>query len=187
MQKTIQTVLLLLFPTLLLAQSGIIKGTVTEAISNEPIGFVTVRLEGTNLGAQTDDNGVFEITGLDPNLYTVRASFLGYEDAVFPEIQTYNNKPTTLDIKMAESQSDLAEVVVKASPFRKTEESPVSLRTIGVSEIMRNPGGNRDISLVVQQLFGVTSSPAILWANQNLKIKKVHCFHLLGMHGTSLI
>jgi hypothetical protein len=54
----------------------------------------------------------------------------------------------------------LDEVVVKASPFRKTEESPLSLRTIGVAEIQRNPGGNRDISKVVQVLPGVTSGVA---------------------------
>ena len=49
--------------------------------------------------------------------------------------------------------------MVKASPFKKTEESPVSLRTIGVTEIARNPGGNRDISKVIQSLRGVTALP----------------------------
>jgi outer membrane receptor for ferrienterochelin and colicin len=51
-------------------------------------------------------------------------------------------------------------VVVRASPFRKTEESPVSLRTIGIGEIEKSPGANRDISKVIQSFPGVQSTPA---------------------------
>ena len=47
---------------------------------------------------------------------------------------------------------------LKAGPNDKTAESPVSLRTIGVNEIKRNPGANRDISLVIQSLPGVAST-----------------------------
>lgn len=71
-----------------------------------------------------------------------------------------NSKPTLLDFQLEENTAALGEVVIKASPFRKTEESPVSLRTIGVAEIARNPGGNRDISKVIQSLPGVTATPA---------------------------
>jgi hypothetical protein len=49
------------------------------------------------------------------------------------------------------------EVTVKASPFRRQEESPVSLRRIEISEIEKNPGGNRDISKVIQSFPGVGS------------------------------
>ncbi len=156
MQRLI--LLFLFLPQIIFAQSGIIKGTITDGLSNEPIPYANVLVMDTDLGTTTDLDGNFEITGLTPDLYTVRASFLGYQDAFFYEIQVYNNKPTFLEVKMSESNLELEEIVVKASPFKKTEESPVSLRTIGVSEIMRNPGGNRDISLVVQTLPGVTSS-----------------------------
>ena len=46
------------------------------------------------------------------------------------------------------------------SSFNKTEESPTSLRTINASEILRSPGGNRDISKVIANLPGVSSSPS---------------------------
>ena len=59
---------------------------------------------------------------------------------------------------MNETSIQLEEVVVKASPFRRPEESPVSMRTLDVSEIEKNPGGNRDISRVIQSLPGVASS-----------------------------
>jgi hypothetical protein len=56
---------------------------------------------------------------------------------------------------MKPKEFELQEVVVKASPFTKTEESPLSLRTLQISEIEKNPGGNRDISRVIQILPGV--------------------------------
>lgn len=157
MQK-ILCVLLLLTANFLAAQTGIIKGTLTNAINNEPVGFASVLVLDTDFGTTSDIDGNYEITGLAPGLYAVRATFVGFEEAAEYEIQVFNNKPAIVDLKMTEAAQNLEEVVVKASPFRKTEESPVSLRTIGIAEIQRNPGGGRDISLVVQQLPGVTSS-----------------------------
>lgn len=51
------------------------------------------------------------------------------------------------------------EVIVTASPFQKVPESPVSLRVIGLQEIEKAPGANRNISKVVQNYPGVAFSP----------------------------
>jgi outer membrane receptor for ferrienterochelin and colicin len=59
---------------------------------------------------------------------------------------------------MEETDIEIEEVVVKASPFRKKEESPLSLQRIGIEQIEKNPGGNRDVSRVIQSLPGVASS-----------------------------
>jgi hypothetical protein len=58
---------------------------------------------------------------------------------------------------MKEKPLQLSQVEVKSSPFKKVEESPVSLKTIGIAEIERSPGANRDISKVIQSLPGVAS------------------------------
>ncbi len=142
------------------AQSGTIKGRVTNKINNEPIPFANILVAGTDRGTTSDEDGFYEITGLTPDLYDLRASFLGFNDVTIYEIQVTNAKPAVINIEMEENIQQLEEVVVRSSPFRKTEESPVSLRTIGVAEIQRNPGGNRDISKVVQVLPGVTITPA---------------------------
>ena len=63
-----------------------------------------------------------------------------------------------LTIKLIESSTNLEEVEITASPFQKSEESPVSKRNINATEIYRNPGGNRDISKVIQSLPGVAST-----------------------------
>ena len=142
----------------LFAQNGIIKGTVQDGLSNEPISFANILVMGTDFGTTTDIDGNFQVEGLAPGLYDIRASYIGYNDETLFEIQVSNSKPAEVNFKLEETIEQLQEVVVKASPFKKTEESPVSLRTIGVAEIQRNPGGNRDISRVVQSLPGVTTT-----------------------------
>ena len=59
---------------------------------------------------------------------------------------------------MTATVTDLKEIEVKDSPFVKKEESPLSLRNISENEIARNPGGNRDISKVIQSFPGVAST-----------------------------
>ena len=73
--------LILLIPGGLFAQNGIIKGKITDKASNEPIPFANVLLIGTDNGTTTDENGAYEIGGLAPGLYSIRVSFVGYEDA----------------------------------------------------------------------------------------------------------
>jgi hypothetical protein len=145
-------------PLSILAQTGIIKGRISNKLNNEPLPFATVQIVDTQKGVQTNDNGDYELKELEAKMYKLKVSFVGFKDINVFEIQVTNAKPTELNFEMEEATEGLEEVVIKASPFRKTEESPVSLRTIGVTEIARNPGGNRDISKVIQSLPGVTTT-----------------------------
>ncbi len=137
---------------------GVIKGRVTNKINNEPIPFANVLVEESGKGAVTDDNGYYEIDGLAPGLYNLRVTFLGFNDENISEVQVTRSKPAEVNVTLQENIRQLTEVVVRTAPFRKTEESPVSLRTIGVAEIQRNPGSNRDVSRVIQSLPGVTTT-----------------------------
>ncbi|MFN7014257.1 MAG: TonB-dependent receptor plug domain-containing protein, partial [Bacteroidia bacterium] len=74
--------------------------------------------------------------------------------------QATNAKAAVVNIGLEETATDLKTVEITGQGFNKTEESPVSLRTIGVAEIERNPGGNRDISAVIRNFPGVASTPA---------------------------
>ncbi|MEX2596226.1 MAG: TonB-dependent receptor [Salibacteraceae bacterium] len=141
-------------------QNAIIKGKVFDPINNEPIPFANVVVQGTTIGTSSDIDGNYEISGLEPKLYNLEASSLGFKKTVVYEVQTFKSKPVYIDIEMVEDAQMLEAVEVVASPFSKKMEAPVSMRTIGVSEIERNPGGNRDISRVIQSLPGVASSPS---------------------------
>ena len=144
--------------TNILSQNSVIKGKVIDATNNETIPFANVFVEQINSGVASDFDGFYEIENLKPGLYTIKCSFVGYEPVVYAEVIVNPNKPTILDIKLIESSTSLDEVEITASPFQKSEESPVSKRTINATEIYRNPGGNRDISKVITSLPGVAST-----------------------------
>lgn len=142
------------------AQSGVIKGRVYNGINNEPVPFANVVIQGTSTGASTDFDGNYQITGLEPGSYNVECSFVGFVPQTKFAVQVSNSRAAVVDFALEENTQELDAVEIRASPFSKTEESPVSLRTIGVDEIQRAPGGNRDISVVIQNLPGVASSPS---------------------------
>jgi len=100
------------------------------------------------------------LEGLTPGFIRLQASFVGYYQTLSPEIQVNNANVAFLEIKMESKDTQIEEVTVRASPFRKTEESPVSLKTIGIAEIEKSPGANRDISKVIQSFAGVLSTPS---------------------------
>ena len=160
-RKLIITVIILIaLPALLFAQQGSIKGRIYDESNNEPVPFANIIVFGTTIGSSSDLDGNFIFTGLTPGFVQLAVSAVGYEAKVTEDFQVTNSKTTFIDIAMTPKEFELQEVVITASPFTRTEESPLSLRTLQISEIEKNPGGNRDISRVIQILPGVSSTPA---------------------------
>lgn len=138
---------------------GVIRGKVTNPINNEPVSFANILILGTDLGAVSDEDGMYQISDVTPGLYNIRVSFVGFKTATVFEVQVTLAKPVQLDFQLLEDASDLSEVVV-SSEFSRSEETPLSVRKLNASEIERYPGGNRDISRVIQALPGVASTPS---------------------------
>jgi hypothetical protein len=152
----------LLFSLVLSAQqnSGVIKGRVYNSKTNEGVPFASVVIWGTTTGAMTDFDGNFLFTGIKPGFTELRVSSIGFKPYISVAVMVTNSNQVNLEIPLEEAEIGIGEVVVKASPFRKKIESPVSVRIIGIDEIEKNPGGNRDISKVIQSFPGVASTPA---------------------------
>ncbi|MBL0101677.1 MAG: carboxypeptidase-like regulatory domain-containing protein [Saprospiraceae bacterium] len=88
-------------------------------------------LIGTDRGTSTDIDGNYIITDLVPGTYDIQVSYIGYETISQYEIDVRGIRPTIFNFELSENIKQLEEVVVKAASFKKTAESPVSLRTIG--------------------------------------------------------
>ena len=146
---------LLLNVTSLLAQQGTLKGQVYSTKSNEPLESASVRVQGTSLGARTDVQGRFVISGLKPGFVRLIVSMLGYETTTSAEVQVIGNQTSFIDIALDEASTSLTEVVVRPNMRLKRVESPLSLQTLGIKQIEKNAGANRDISKLVQTLPGV--------------------------------
>ena len=152
---------LLFLPLCLSAQqTGVVKGRVFDSKNNEPIPFANVVIWKTTTGTAADENGYFRIENVPLGFNRLEVSSIGYTTKLSEEFMVNTASERTVNIGLEESQVNLEQVTVKANPFRKAVESPVSLQRIGIAEIEKNPGGNRDISKVLQSMPGVLSSPA---------------------------
>ncbi len=140
-----------------IAQNGTIEGVVLNEVNNQPVPFAKVQLVNENKGAITDDQGFFKIGNLLPNQYAVKVSSPEFKEKIISEIEVTNARVERLTIYLEYLVVDKEEVKVIASPFKKSTESPVSLKTLSASEIERLPGANRDVSKVLQSLPGVAS------------------------------
>lgn len=154
-------VVILLFKNdAIVAQNGIIEGWIYNAKNNEPVEFASIAIFGTSIGSISDLDGRFLFTGLEPGFVELRVSSVGFEPYISEAIQVTNARKVFIEVALEEANYEIDEIVVKASPFRRDKESPVSLQRINIEEIEKAPGGNRDISKVIQSYPGVASTPA---------------------------
>lgn len=135
--------------------SGVITGTIKDKKTQEPIPSVTVTLEGTTTGAASDFEGNFRIDNIPPKTYNLKIQAVDYKPQVIYNVVVTSGNAQTLTVEMEANNISLNEVVVKANPFQKNAETPLSIQSLSAQEIKSNPGGNFDISRVIQAFPGV--------------------------------
>ena len=157
MKRLLQLTFLSFLSSVLLANSGTIKGKIADETTGEPLPYVNVVLTGTNIGATTDINGTFIINGIEEGNYKIKASFIGYTEFESDIIEVKNGITSSANFYLSPGRTDLEEVVIRVSNFERPEEAAHSMQKISIDEIRSNPGANGDISKVIQSFPGVSS------------------------------
>lgn len=137
------------------AQKGIIKGRIYDAKNNQPIEFASILIQGTDIGSTSDLDGNYIFTGIDPGFKHLVVSSVGFMTTVSAEFQVQGNQTTFIDVAVEQSAVQLGEVTVRQNFAAKKIESPLSVISVGVQEIEKTAGANRDVSKVIQTLPGV--------------------------------
>ncbi len=143
-------------------QNGIIRGTVYDNSTGEPMMSVTVVAEGTGKGALTDLDGKFNIS-LPPGTYTLKLSFVSYESITINNVKVSAGKVTLLDnLMMKESTTELSEVVVTASMTRNTEIAMLNMKMNspnvidGISAMNFKKIGDSDAASSMKRITGIS-------------------------------
>ncbi len=100
---------------------GTVKGVVTDSTSGAGIPGVSVRIEGTTIGAATDVDGQYEINDVPPGAQNVIASFIGYTTKRVPI--TNMGGVTTVDFALSDAVLLGENVVVTALGIVREERS----------------------------------------------------------------
>ena len=138
--------------------TGSLSGRILDLQSQQPLPGATLLLEGTGIGVVTDEEGYFTVNEIPYKSYNVIASFLGYESETLYNVivKSVGNRPLLFELE--EVVETLDEVVIVRSPFRTTRDTPLSTQSFSAVEIETYPGGNNDITKVVQSMPGISPS-----------------------------
>jgi hypothetical protein len=152
---TLLILLVLGFPAFPQNQSAVI-GTVTDSKTREPLVGVTIQAEGTSQGTTTGSDGTYRLE-LPVGSYNIKATLVGYSPLTKFNVVLTSGNAQQIGFELIEEtiQLETATVVLNRSVSVATTETPNSVQKLTTEEIKNNPGGNFDISRVIQVLPGV--------------------------------
>lgn len=144
-----------------------IKGCITDQKSKEPLIGATVQIVGSSIGAVTDIDGNFQLSGVEDGIYDIEIKYVGYKTAVKRQVKIENNKITTLDFEMVTDDHLLSDVIVVAKANRESESvtlleqkrSVVAVQAVGAKELSRK--GVSDAQGAVTKISGISKQEGV--------------------------
>ena len=122
------------------AQEKLVRGTVTEAGTNEPLAGAGVHVKGAAAGAVTDQSGKYEIR-IPSEKAVLVFSFIGKKTVERPV-----NGMAVIDVQMEDDATVLSEVYIGYMTQRKADVTG-SIAIATASDIAKNPSANAMKSL----------------------------------------
>lgn len=102
---------ILFFSSFLGAQSGEIRGTVTDS-EGKASAFVNIQLSEIQQGVSSDLNGSFVFSEVKAGTYTLIASYVGYK-TLTQKVEVEADKVLNLSLELFENAETLKEIVIK--------------------------------------------------------------------------
>jgi outer membrane receptor for ferrienterochelin and colicin len=136
---------------------GILKGTVTDSLTAEPLKGAEVILTGTTFNDVSDINGEFIITGIPNGDYILQASYLGYkEKKILITIKSEETQILNIELQPnITNETDLSsQLKSQAEEINMQLNSNIIKNVIPGKKLQDMPDGN--ISEALSRLPGVS-------------------------------
>ena len=137
------------------AQNGSISGVIIDKNAQTALTGANIVLQNTDLGAISDVDGKFSIGKIQPGTYNVKISLLNFLPVELFNIVVTNGNTNTFTVELERISEQMNTLEIKRYTYGKATETPLSVQSLTAEEIRSNPGGNFDISKVIQALPGV--------------------------------
>ncbi len=123
-----------------MAQTGRITGRVTDA-AKLPLNGAQVLVAGTALGAETDADGRFTVTGVAAGTYTIRAQHIGHKVATKTGIAVTAGAASTVEFVLDATPVTLGGVVISASRrVEKITDAPATISRLDAIALQNSIG-----------------------------------------------
>ncbi len=139
-------------------KTGSISGTIFQKNTQQVLVDANISLAATNIASTSDSNGRFRIIAVPLKSYNLVISSIGYKTFTLYNIVVNSGNENVYTIELEQEPSQLNQVIIKSnkrSVRAATLETPLSVQRLTTEEIRSNPGGDFDISKVIQTLPGV--------------------------------
>ena len=113
---------------------GKIAGTALDQ-KGQPLPGVSVVIEGSKRGAVTSADGSYFILNVDPGVYRLTASLIGYQKATQTDVKVQADFTAELNFKLKEEAVQLGEVVVQAERPAVEVDKTVSKYVVDAKQI----------------------------------------------------
>jgi outer membrane receptor for ferrienterochelin and colicin len=147
--------LVLSFGILSAQTTGKLAGMVNDENSGEPLAGANVFIEGTNLGAAVDLEGMFYILNIPPGNYNVIFEMIGYEKKMYEDVRVSVNRTVSLDVLLKPAVLEGEVIVVQADKIASKKDQTGSIRTVSSEQMAVLP--IESVSDVVAMQAGVVN------------------------------
>jgi iron complex outermembrane receptor protein len=157
------------FTVAALAQTGI-RGTIKDA-AGIPLFNASVLVEGQGKGAVSDDNGYYEIKGLQAGTYKLIYKFMGFAPQS-DEVTVVANQMVTNDFQFASKTQDVGDVVVIGYGTQRTKDLTGSATVINEKNFVQGSLASPE-QLVMGKVAGlkVTSNDGAPGSGSTLRLR----------------
>ena len=144
------------------AIAAILKGTITDKQTKEPLTGATVRIVESNLGTVADIDGNFSLK-IEDGVYTLEVKYIGYKSLLLKQVKVSSlNRDINLDLELETEEQTLSDVVVVAQAKRNTDLSVLMQQRkslvvqSGVSAQQISRTQDKDASEVIKRVPGIS-------------------------------
>ena len=156
MKKYFLIISFLFFGVYSFAQTGTIRGFVSDKNTGEPIMFCNVTIGGTSHGSQTDLNGMYTLARIPEGEHKIVVTFIGY-NKLTKDISLNNGQILTLKFELESSTVNIDEVEISAE--RQEMKTDVKAASIKITNeglnLVPTIGGEADLAQYMQIIPGV--------------------------------
>lgn len=160
--KSVLFCLLFFFFSQLGMSQHILKGTIVDNKSNEPLVGASVFVVEFNKGTSSKEDGSYSISGLGNGTYQVIVSFLGYEKTVKTLVVSNSNANPELNIALNPQPERMNEVIVSSAFVNSQKDNTYQVEVVKKSEMQKT--GAVTVMDVIDKVAGidaVTTGPLV--------------------------
>jgi len=133
---------------------GVIKGTVTDKKTGEPLPSVAVQIVGTTMGKITDPEGKYVIHTVEPGQYSLSFRLVGYHTIQSDTVKVVAGDTTEVSVEMSRTTME-TEVVQTCKGVRDVMEQTEPRSSVVISQEQVKAMPVQDVDGIVAATVGV--------------------------------